>query len=256
MTRNDTDVAIVTGGAKRVGAAIVRDLAAHGWAVAVHYNRSAQDADDLVADIRAAGGRAVALGADLADEEAVGRLVPATVAALGPPNLLVNNASVFRYDHILDHSRESWDVHMAANLRAPVVLIRAFAEALPPGRPGNVVNLLDQRIWNPTPHFMSYTVSRAGLWMLTKTLAMALAPRIRVNAIGPGPTLKSEFQTDEQFEKQWQAIPLARPTDPAEIAATVRFLAGAPAITGQMIALDGGEHLGYAQPKRGIVAIE
>ncbi len=256
MTLDASNVALVTGGAQRVGRAIVRDLAAHGWAVAVHFNRSRQAAEDLVAEIRTEGGQAVALGADLGDEQAVSRLVPDAAAALGPPTLLVNNASVFEYDTILDHSRESWDRHMEANLRAPVVLIRAFAAMLPEQRSGNVVNLLDQRVWNPTPHFMSYTVSRAGLWTLTQTLAMALAPRIRVNAIGPGPTLKAERQTEEQFERQWQSIPLKRSTDPAEIAAAIRFLVDAPAVTGQMIALDGGEHLGYAQPTRGIVAFE
>ena len=256
MTSRAPKIALVTGGAQRVGKAIVRDLAANGWAVAVHFNRSHQAAEDLVAEIRSAGGQAVALGADLGDEAAVSRLVPEAAAALGPPTLLVNNASVFEYDTILQHSRESWDRHMEANLRAPVVLIRAFAESLPADRAGNVINLLDQRVWNPTPHFMSYTVSRAGLWTLTQTLAMALAPRIRVNAIGPGPTLKAERQTEEQFARQWQSIPLKRSTDPAEIAAAIRFLVDAPAVTGQMIALDGGEHLGYAQPTRGIVAFE
>ncbi len=256
MTSDASKVALVTGGAQRVGKAIVLDLAAHGWAVALHFNRSRQAAEDLVAEIQAGGGQAVALGADLGDEQAVSRLVPDAAAALGSPTLLVNNASVFEYDTILDHSRESWDRHMEANLRAPVVLIQAFAEMLPERRSGNVVNLLDQRVWNLTPHFMSYTVSRAGLWTLTQTLAMALAPRIRVNAIGPGPTLKAERQTEEQFERQWQSIPLKRSTDPAEIAAAIRFLIDAPAMTGQMIALDGGEHLGYAQPTRGIVAFE
>ena len=256
MGLDRSKVALVTGGAQRVGKAIVLDLAAHGWAVAVHFNSSRKAAEDLVAQIRSTGGHAAALGADLADEKAVATLMPDTAAALAPPTLLVNNASVFQYDTIHDHSRESWDRHIEANLRAPTVLIRAFAAALPADVSGTVVNLLDQRIWNPTPHFMSYTVSRAGLWMLTRTLAMALAPRIRVNAIGPGPTLKADRQTEEQFEKQWRATPLKRSTDPKEIAETVRFLVGAPAVTGQMIALDGGEHLGYAQPTRGIVAFD
>jgi NAD(P)-dependent dehydrogenase (short-subunit alcohol dehydrogenase family) len=248
--------ALITGAGKRIGRAIALDLADHGWAVAVHYNRSSGAAQEVVEQITGAGGRAVAVGGDLTREAEVQAIVPAVVDALGPLGLLVNNASVFENDTVADATRESWDRHMEANLRAPVVLIQAFARQLPEDAAGAVVNILDQRVWNPTPYFMSYTVAKMGLWSLTRTLAMALAPRIRINAIGPGPTLKNDRQSDHHFERQWRAVPLARPTDPAEVAEAVRYLAAAQAVTGQMLALDGGEHLGWAQPSRGAVPVE
>lgn len=248
--------ALVTGAARRIGKAVALDLARHGWAVAVHYNDSDDDAATLAAEIRGSGGRAVALKATLSDEDEVGALLPGAMEALGPVTLLINNAAAFVHDDIHDSTRETWDLHMETNLRAPTVLIQDFARLLPAPLSGNVVNILDQRVWNPTPYFMSYTVSKAALWTLTRTLAMALAPRIRVNGIGPGPTLKSQRQTDDHFERQWQSVPLRRRTEPEEIAAAIRFIVGAHGMTGQMIALDGGEHLGWAQPARGIEPIE
>ena len=248
--------ALVTGAARRIGRAIALDLARHGWAVAIHYNTSGDEAAEAVAEIEGLGGRAIALQAPLTEEDRVRGLVPAAAGALGPVTLLVNNAASFVHDDILDGGRETWDLHMEANLRAPAVLTQAFARALPEGASGNVVNILDQRVWNPTPYFMSYTVSKVGLWTLTRTLAMALAPRIRVNAIGPGPTLKGERQTEEHFRLQWQNVPMQRSTEPEEIAAAIRFILEAPGLTGQMIALDGGEHLGWAQPGRGFKPVE
>ena len=256
MAEPQPRTALITGAAQRIGRAIALDLARHGWAVAVHYRRSADQAAALVDRIAGAGGTAVALPADLTDEAQVGALVPAAVGALGPLTLLVNNAAAFAGDDIRDGTRQTWDLHMETNLRAPVVLIQHFARQLPETTRGNVVNILDQRVWNPTPYFMSYTVSKTALWTLTRTLAMALAPRIRVNAVGPGPTLKNDRQSDDHFNQQWQSIPLERGTEPVEIAAAIRYIVDAPALTGQMIALDGGEHLGWAQPKRGIVPIE
>ena len=241
-------VALVTGAARRIGRSIAKDLAAHGWAVVVHYRDSAEDARTLVAEIVGAGGRVVSLQADLADEAKVRSLAQAAGEPFGPVDLLVNNASVFINDGILNSDRRLWDLHMAVNLRAPLVLTEEFARRLPAERPGNVVNVLDQRVWNLTHYFMSYTVSQTGLWTLTQTLAMALAPRIRVNAVGPGPTLKNERQSDAQFMRQWQTVPLRRPTAPEEIAEAIRYIVSAPAMTGQMIALDGGQHLGWAQP--------
>ncbi|AWK85515.1 SDR family oxidoreductase [Azospirillum thermophilum] len=248
--------ALVTGAGKRIGRAIALDLAAHGWDVAVHYLRSRADADAVVAEIAAAGGRAVAVAGDLERESEVEGLVPAAVERLGPLGLLVNNASVFERDEALDATRRSWDRHMEANLRAPFVLSQQFARQLPEGERGLIVNILDQRVWNPTPHFVSYTVSKMGLWALTRTLAMALAPQVRVNGIGPGPTLRNSRQTEAEFTAQWEATPLRRGTTPEEICAAVRFLIDAPAVTGQMIALDGGEHLGWAQPGQGFVPVE
>ena len=253
MERAEPGVALVTGAARRIGRAIAVALAADGLAVAVHHNASAVEAAETVDAIRTAGGRAVALAADLADAAAVEALVPRTVAALGPPCLLVNNASLFEDDRIATMTRQSWAAHMAINLEAPAVLIQAFTRALPEGSAGNVINLIDQRVWNLGPAFLSYTVSKAGLWTLTRTLAMALAPRIRVNAIGPGPTLAAKNQTQAQFAAQCARLPLGRGTTPEEICDAVRFILAAPAMTGQMIALDGGEHLarGRAAPAGG-----
>ena len=248
--------ALVTGAGKRIGRAIALDLAAHGFAVAVHYNGSAEAAHGVVAEIAAQGGTAVALQADLGDEAAVERLIPAAVEALGPVGVLVNNASSFDYDSIASATRAGWDRHMEANLRAPFVLIQQFALQLPATAEGAVVNLLDQRVWNLTPHFVTYTLSKAALWTLTQTLALALAPRIRVNGIGPGPTLPSTHQTEAQFAQQCAAMPLGRGTSPDEIVAAVRFLLQARAMTGQMVALDGGQHLGWAQPKQSCSVVD
>jgi NAD(P)-dependent dehydrogenase (short-subunit alcohol dehydrogenase family) len=237
----------VTGAARRIGRAIALDLAGHGWAVAVHHNRSAEAAEDLVRQIVADGGRAVALGADLALEAESAGLIARAVAALGPLGCLVNNASRFERDEIDGVTRESWDSHLEPNLRAPLVLAQGFAKALPPNRGGVIINLLDERVWNLTPHFISYTVSKSALWTLTRTLALALAPHIRVNGIGPGPALPSARQSAEQFARQCASLPLGRGTNPEEICQAIQFLLAASSMTGQMIALDGGQHLGWAQ---------
>lgn len=240
--------ALVTGAGRRIGRAIALDLARAGWAVAVHYNRSADEAEETAAAIRAQGGRATAVGADLADAAATETLVARAADAVGPIALLVNNASVFENDFWNTVSGESWDRHMRVNLRAPFVLMQEFARRRPKGVPANIVNLIDERVWNLTPYFISYTVSKMGLWTLTQTLALALAPEVRVNAIGPGPTLPSARQTPEQFRRQWEMMPLKRPVDVEDICRTVRFILDASSMTGQMIALDGGQHLGWAQP--------
>ena len=242
--------ALVTGAARRVGAAIAQDLARAGWAVAVHYNASDIDAKKTVAAITAAGGRATALKADLRDEAAVRGLIPAAGRALGPVRLLVNNASVFENDTALSADRSIWDLNMVVNLRAPFVLCQELVRHLPDGMDGNIVNIVDQRVLNLTPFFTSYTVSKAGLWTLTQTLAQAWAPRIRVNAIGPGPVLPSPRQTDAQFEKQYRAMPLGRAVDLAEICNGVSFILASPSMTGQIIVLDAGQHLGWAQPSQ------
>jgi NAD(P)-dependent dehydrogenase (short-subunit alcohol dehydrogenase family) len=239
--------ALVTGGAQRIGRAVTLALAEDGWAVAVHYRGSRGPAEVLVAEIEAKGGRAVALAADLAEEDAAQGLVPRAAAALGPLGCLVNNAAIFENDTVHSATRESWDVHIATNLRAPFVLMQGFAAQLPDTAEGAVINLLDERVWNLTPYFVSYTVSKTGLWTLTRTMALALAPRIRVNGIGPGPALPSARQTAEHFARQTAELPLQRGTSPEEIAAAARFILAASAMTGQMIALDGGQHLGWAQ---------
>ena len=216
----------------------------------MHYSRSKPQAEEMVAEITGAGGRAVALAADFTDEGETADLVPRAVKALGPLGCLVNNASQFAADDPETATRESWDIHMEVNLRAPFVLIQGFAAQVPAEASGCVVNIIDQRVWNLTPFFTTYTLSKAGLWTLTQTLAMALAPRIRVNAIGPGPTLASARQTDAQFTRQWQSTPLQRRTPTEEVCTAVRFLLSASAMTGQMMALDSGQHLGWAQLDR------
>ena len=249
--------ALITGAAQRIGRAIALELANHGWAVALHFRRSREAAEKLAKEIEGRGGTAVTLAADLAQESEVQTLVPRAAQALGRPlTCLVNNASNFEMDKVDTATRESWDRHIETNLRAPLVLSQAFARQLPEGSDGNIVNLLDQRVWKLTPYFLSYTVAKSGLWTLTRTLALALAPHIRVNGIGPGPTLPSERQTAEQFRQQQAAVPLKHGATPEEIAATVRFILATPSMTGQMIALDGGEHLGWAQSTRGFVASE
>ncbi len=246
-----TRCALVTGAGARIGRAIALDLARNGWRVAVHFHRSSGPADEVARAIQSGGGRAVALNGDLTDQAAAVGLVDRAAEQLGPVACLINNASVFELDSIDSVTRESWDRHMDVNLWAPLILIQAMHRRLPDGVTGNVINLIDQRVWNLTPHFTSYTVSKAGLWTLTRTLALALAPRIRVNAIGPGPTLPSSRQTADSFAAQYRSVPLSRQTGLEEICHAVRFILAAPAMTGQMIALDGGQHLGWAQAPLG-----
>jgi len=242
---------LITGAADRIGRAVALDLAAHGFGVGVHYFASQDNAEHLVATITGGGGRAVAVRADLADETAVKSVIPLTTEALGPLTALVNNASVFENDTAHNCTQDSWNLHLNVNTRAPLVLSQMFAEQLPENMPENtsaaIINLLDQRVWNLTPFFMSYTVSKAALWTLTQTLALALAPKVRVNAIGPGPTLKNARQSDDDFTRQWSQTPLSRQVSTKDIADGVRYILGARSMTGQMIALDGGQHLGWGQ---------
>jgi NAD(P)-dependent dehydrogenase (short-subunit alcohol dehydrogenase family) len=248
--------ALVTGAAKRLGRAIALELAAEGWDVAVHYHSSKAEADATAKDIRARGCRATVLQADLGKEAEVETLIPRAREKLGPLTCLVNNASVFEMDKIETVTRDSWDRHIETGLRAPLVLSQAFARQVPEGVEGNIVNMLDQRVWKLTPYFLSYTVAKMGLWTLTRTLALALAPRIRVNGIGPGPTMPSERQSGDQFKAQSEAVPLGHGATPEEIAKGVLFILSARAMTGQMIALDGGEHLGWQQSAKGFMPRE
>lgn len=238
--------ALVTGAARRIGRAIALELARAGLDVAVHHNSSDAEGAETVREIQALGRRALALRADLADEAETRRLVPKAAAAIGPLTLLVNNASVFEDDRVGALTRESWDRHIETNLRAPIVLSEAFAAQAPDG--ASIINLLDQRVRKPDPRFFSYGLSRAGLWWATRTLAQALAPRIRVNAVGPGPTLPSIHQTPEDFAEEAENTLLRRPGDPFEVARAVLYLVDAPLVTGQMIAVDGGQHLAWLTP--------
>jgi NAD(P)-dependent dehydrogenase (short-subunit alcohol dehydrogenase family) len=240
--------ALVTGGSKRVGRAIVEDLAAHGFAVAIHCNRSRAEADDLAAAVAASGGEAAVVVADLTDMRAVDGLVRKATAALGPITLLVNNASSFEPDEVTDFEWPVWDRHFAVHVKAPVLLTRRFAESLPKEAEGLVVNMVDQRVWKPTPHYFSYSLSKSALWDATQTMAQALAPRIRVNAIGPGPTLPSSRQQQSDFDAQVDGLILKRGPALLEFGATIRYLWDARSVTGQMIALDGGQHLAWQTP--------
>ncbi|MCJ9429459.1 SDR family oxidoreductase [Kordiimonas sp. A6E486] len=235
---------LITGAARRIGRAIALDLAKAGWSVAIHCHNATVEADDTVAEIREAGGTAVALMADLADAKATCALVPEAASALSAPlTALINNASLFEKDDIADLAVESWDRHQAVNLRAPVLLAQAFNKALPGGVMGNIVNIIDQRVLKLNPQYMSYTASKAGLWTVTQTLAQALAPRVRVNAVAPGPTLRNARQSAEEFAAEQARTLLGCGPTPEEICTTVRFLLETPSVTGQMIALDGGQHL-------------
>jgi NAD(P)-dependent dehydrogenase (short-subunit alcohol dehydrogenase family) len=233
----------VTGGARRIGAAIVRDLAKHGWAVAIHCNNSVAEADALAADIHKAGGQATIVRADLADFGSVARIVPDTVAALGPLTLIVNNASVFLKDRFGELDQNVWQTQFDTNLRAAVFLAEAFAAQLPEDTEGNIVNLIDQRVLKLTPVMPSYTLTKAALWAATQTMAQALAPRIRANGIGPGPTFPNPYAKDRGMTKEIAGLPLLRPVDPADIGRAVRFIVDTPSMTGQLLLLDSGQHI-------------
>ena len=240
-------VVLVTGAAKRLGRAIALKLAREGFDVAVHYRSSKADADTVAAEIKALGRRAAIVEGELSKEAEVAAIVPRAVSVLGPLTGLVNSASVFEDDRVESVTRASWDKHLDTNLRAPLVLSQAFVAQLPAGAYGGIVNLIDQQVLNLTPQFLSYTVSKAALWTLTQTLAQALAPRIRVNAVAPGPSLKAERQSQANFDGHVKATLLQRPSSPEDIAGAVAYLLAAPAVTGQMIAVDSGQHLGWSR---------
>lgn len=241
-------VALVTGGAKRIGRAIAKDLAQHGHTVVIHAHHSIREAVALADTLRGRGAEAHALDADLTDMQAATGLIVRATELAGPVDLLVNNASVFENDAIGSLDEDLWDTHFAVHAKAPAFLAQAMAACLPDGRDGLIVNMIDQRVWRLTPNFFSYTLSKAALWTATQTMAQALAPRIRVNAIGLGPTLKSARQSEEDFARQALAIPLHHGPALDEIGATIRYLRANKSITGQMIALDGGQHLAWETP--------
>ena len=245
-----TKTVLITGAARRIGRAIALDLARAGWQIAIHYRRSKSEAEDLAHTIARSGGTAMAIGGDLSSHEDVESLVPRVSKALGAPACLINNASEFQPDTATNLSEATWNTHLDINLKAPIFLARALATHLPPGTSGNVINIIDQRVWKLTPHFFSYTISKAGLWTATRTLAQTLAPRVRVNAIGPGPVLKSVHQTDADFATEVNSTLLKRGPTTAEVAVAVRFILEAPAMTGQMIALDGGQHLTWTEEEQ------
>jgi NAD(P)-dependent dehydrogenase (short-subunit alcohol dehydrogenase family) len=238
--------ALVTGGGKRIGKAICLTLAQAGFDVAIHYRGSKDAAEAVAEDVRALGRRAMTIAADLSREDQVRTVVPAAIEALGPLTVLVNNASVFEDDRVGALERETWDSHLETNLRAPIVLAEAFAAQVAEG--GCIVNLLDQRVLKPDPRFFSYALSRNALWWATRTMAQALAPHIRVNGVGPGPTLASVHQTAQEFQAEAAGTLLGRAGSPEAVAAAVLWLIDAEMVTGQMIAVDGGQHLAWRTP--------
>ncbi|MBV2358763.1 SDR family oxidoreductase [Thalassococcus sp. CAU 1522] len=250
--------ALVTGAGKRLGRAMALFLAERGFDVAVHFSSSGDAAQAVVAEIEAMGRRAAAVQADLLDEAQVQGLMPDAVNALGGPlTVLVNNASIFEYDTVASATRESWDRHLESNLRAPFVLTQALAGQCPepvadaagePVAQGLIVNMIDQRVRKLTPEFMTYTIAKMGLWAMTRTTAQALAPRIRVNAIGPGPTLRGGRQSEDHFARQRAATVLGRGANPADITAALGYFLDAPGVTGQLLCIDGGQHLAWETP--------
>lgn len=244
---------LITGAGKRIGRALAEALATDGWAIAAHYAGSKSEAEALIAEITDKGGKAVALQADLSDADAVQTLVADAAAALGPLTALINNASTFERDTAHTLTAESWDTHLNANLRAPALLMRDFANqaALQDGSLADacIINITDQRVDRLTPDFTSYTVSKTGLATLTETFAQALAPQhIRVNAIAPGPTLPNPRQAQAEFDKQASLVPLGHGATPDDIVAAARYILTARAMTGQTLMQDGGQHLAWQTP--------
>ena len=238
-----TKTALVTGAAKRIGRAIATTLARAGYSIAVHYGTSREEAEAVAAELQTFGVRAVAVQADLGDVTQAPRLIADARNALGPINVLVNNASVFADDRVATVTADSWRTHIDTNLLAPILLAQAFAAQPDLPTDSSIINLIDQRVLKPSPVFFSYGLSKAGLWHATRILAQDLAPRIRVNAVGPGPTLKSIHQSQADFDREARATLLQKATSPEEVAATVLYLLNAPSVTGQMICVDSGQHL-------------
>jgi len=240
--------ALVTGGGVRIGRAIVRDLAAHGWALAIHANASAAKAEAEAARINGDGGRAAVIQADLAALDAVRTVLRQANDKLGPVTLLVNNAAVFLKDAIDDLDAATWETQFAVNLRAPLFLAQAFAAQLPDGEDGNIVNMIDHRVWKLRPDMASYTLAKSALWTATRTLAQALAPRIRVNAIGPGPVMPNPHEGEAGLAGEVEGTLLKRAVDIADFGRAIRFLVETRSMTGQMLALDSGQHLAWRTP--------
>ena len=241
----DDRTVLVTGAARRLGRIIALDLARSGWRVGVHYRASAAEAADLVAEIERNGGKTAALAADLDRLDALPKLVADCAASLGPPVCLINNAARFEHDTLATLEGETWQAHLDANLRAPIFLTQAFARIMPDGVEGTVINVIDQKVLRPNPDYFSYTVAKAALWSATQIMAQALAPRVRVNAIAPGPVLNADGRSESAFEREYGETLLQRAVGTDDVPRAVRFLLETPSITGQILALDSGQHLAW-----------
>lgn len=242
-------VAIVTGGSKRIGKSIVKKLSFLGWKVIIHYNSNKNDALSLQKEIQKKGGAASIIKANLNSSKATEELISKSEKKFGKLTLLVNNASIFENDSVHSLTIDTWDIHNNVNTRAPLLLSQSFAKLLPKKEPGVIINIIDQRVFSPRPDFISYSSSKNSLFWLTKVLAQALSPKIRVCAIGPGPTLKGARQTDNDFKNQSQSVPLGNGSSPEDISQAIEFILNASSFTGQMITLDGGEHLDWIKPE-------
>lgn len=252
MTQHQDDrTVLVTGAARRLGRIIALDFAGSGWRVGIHYRSSAAEAAGLVTEIERKGGKAAAFAADLDRLDAPETLIAACAATLGPPVCLINNAARFEDDTLATLDGRAWQRHLDVNLRAPIFLTQAFARTLPDGWQGNVINVTDQKVLRLNPAYFSYTVSKSALWTATQIMAQALAPRIRVNAIAPGPVLKNEGQSEAAFEREVRATPLKKAVSTADVVRAIRFLIDTPSVTGQVIALDGGQHLVWTPAQDG-----
>lgn len=247
---NDPGTVLVTGAGRRLGRAIALDFAERGWRVGIHHRASSAEALGLVAEIEAMGGSAVALAADLARLDTLAPLIEACAEQLGPPTCLINNAACFEEDTVATLDAESWQAHLDVNLRAPVFLTQAFAKTLPEHKSGNVINVIDQKVLRLDPEFFSYTIAKSALWTATRTLAQALAPRIRVNALAPGPVLPNHAQGEAAFERECRSTLLQRAVSTEEVTAAIHFLLDSPSITGQMLALDAGQHLTWRSERK------
>lgn len=237
----------ITGAAKRIGAEISKSLSTLDCNVVIHYNKSSASAKKLCREINKNKKVAICVKADLCIKDELEKAFYIAKKEFGYIDCLVNNASIFEYDNLKTIKSKKWDKHISANLNGPMILSKLFYENLPKNKNGDIINIIDQRVLNLTPHFLSYTISKSALWTLTRTLALELAPKIKVNAIGPGPVIKSKFQTEKEFLNQCKNMPLKIGSNPQEIAKTVIYLLSIPSITGQIITLDGGQHLGWGQ---------
>ena len=242
-------VAIVTGGSKRIGKSIVKKLSFLGWKVIIHYNSNKNDALSLQKEIQKKGGAASIIKANLNSSKATEELISKSEKKFGKLTLLVNNASIFENDSVHSLTIDTWDIHNNVNTKAPLLLSQSFAKLLPKKEPGVIINIIDQRVFSPRPDFISYSSSKNSLFWLTKVLAQALSPKIRVCAIGPGPTLKGARQTNNDFKNQSESVPLRNGSSPEDITQAVEFILNASSFTGQMITLDGGEHLDWIKPE-------
>lgn len=239
----ENKIVLITGAAKRIGKEIAIAMAENSWNIALHYNSSKAEAEQTLKHIKSIGVNACVIKADLTSEKQLSSIMPQVHKKLGRVSCLINNASVFQNDNIANVSAESWHKNMAVNLYAPTILSQEFAKQLPDKTQGNIINMLDYTVLRYPENFLSYTASKSGLWTLTQQLALALAPNIRVNAIGPGIALPNKKESVARIKKSLSASPLKMHTSPAEICNAIQFILSAQSMTGQMLALDGGKHL-------------